>query len=382
MGKLGSSEMTKKLAVMGAVLTLSVAGSAAFAAVSNGEQKGSLLIWPRIDLTGGNTTVVSVTNDGPQTISLKCYFMDRNKNYKDREITLTRENTYRLEVDSYDFPDSPKPETNSKGLLVCWAQAKALDSNAVDAGISWNHLFGSATIINFTTGTASEYKAWSFRSTKPIGTPLETEPGILPLDGINYDTCPQNLLGTFYNRTATIGGVAISPVRQLLTVASCSLDLRQYAEFLPTKLEFDIFDDLERKYTGTYECSDSWHETYLGEPFSPARDADNFPATWPNMPKQYTANGGTQAEYNPSNFKISNRPYGYYRVYTSSKANCNARVKINGSTATARTVGLVGVQITELGSIDSTASDLSFSGAWGGVIKYDTAQGTPTRLAR
>src|SRR5262245_55648396 len=74
-----------------AALVLSLAGLASAAPnVSNGTQKGSLLIWPDIRVDGDWDTIVRIQNDGVQSIDLTCYWMDGNKNRTDFHITMTR----------------------------------------------------------------------------------------------------------------------------------------------------------------------------------------------------------------------------------------------------------------------------------------------------
>jgi hypothetical protein len=53
----------------------------------------------------------------------------------------------------------------------------------------------------------------------------------------------------------------ISDTRLALT--SCTIDLRQDWVAAFTKLQFDVWNEDEVKFTGAFECSDGWHETQL-----------------------------------------------------------------------------------------------------------------------
>jgi len=365
---MGIEMMNKQLAIWGTVLTLVVASSAAWA-IGDSNQKGSLLVFPRIDVTGSKTTLISITNDSGPTY-VHCYYLGANKDILNFEFPLTLQDMENFQVRPVDFPGSVK-----KGALVCWAERPETTPNTPYTPVSHNHLFGKATVIDFAAGTAYEYKAWAFKAIPPAGQLVGTA-GTLLLDGTNYETCPKTLLGEFFGKDRG----AVPPTRTLLTVASCTLDLQQDAKFIATKLEFDVFGDNEYKLTNAWECSDSWHETYLGEPNTPMTDP-GFPAVWGNR------SGTEQLEQNAANFNTATNSHsvsglGWYRVYTSAKANCNAYVKPVTSTTPdatlAQRVGLVGVQVTEMKFGDptaphsaTTASNLSMSGSvLNGSIQY------------
>jgi len=382
--------INKRLTVWGTVLTLVVASSAAWA-IGNGDQKGSLLVFPRIDVTTGNkTTIISITNDSGPTY-VHCYYLGANKDKLDFEFALTLQDMQNFVVSPDDFPGTLK-----KGALVCWAEAPSVIPDQPYAPISHNHLFGKATVIDYAAGTAYEYRAWAFKALAAAESPVGGA-GTLLLDGVNYEACPKTLLGEFFghDRTDVLGGL-VAPTRTLLTVASCTLDLRQDQDFIATKLEFDVFGDNEYKLTNAWECSDSWHETYLGEPYSPVTDK-GFPAVWPN--------GSEQLEENAANFNTatsilhSQTGLGWYRVYTSDKVNCVATLKPYtpppsnpaNTQVQPQAVGLVGVQITNMlipnvagGTFPTvlTASDLSMSGVMSGSILYTPNYGQPDSKKR
>lgn len=372
--------LNKQLTRWGSVLMLVVASSTAWA-IGNSNQKGSLLIFPRIDVTANKNTIISITNDSGATY-VHCYYLGANKDRLDFEFSLTLQDMENFSVSPADFPGTVK-----KGALVCWAEQPTSVGGADYVPISHNHLFGKATVIDSAAGTAYEYRAWAFKALSAAEQPVSS-PGNLVLDGspggagssANYEACPMTLLGEFFGHDRSFvnpdNGVVLvaPPTRTLLTVASCTQDLRQDTTFIATKLEFDVFGDFEHKFTNAWECSDSWHETYLGEPNTPATSSD-FPAVWTNGKEQLEANAGLFIT--ATNFSNSISGLGWYRVYTSNKTNCVATLKPVNSDPTKNTkvnpipVGLVGVQVTELtNGANTTASDLSMSGTMNGSILY------------
>lgn len=63
----------------------------------------------------------------------------------------------------------------------------------------------------------------------------------------------------------TVFGAAPGVSSTRLTLASCSLDLKQDWQPIYTKLKFDVWNEDEVKFTGAFECADSWHETDFGD---------------------------------------------------------------------------------------------------------------------
>ena len=155
------------------LLVVSTVASAA-PNVTNGTQKGSLLIFPDIRVDGNWNTLMRIQNDGTRNVDIVCYWMDGNKNRVDFTQTLTRTQaiwfdarTGRGSTGANPFPisasngfDNPflinpgAPDEESdgpgpylRGLLACWV---------VDLGvqqqIKWNHLSGTATVYHPTLG--------------------------------------------------------------------------------------------------------------------------------------------------------------------------------------------------------------------------------------
>ncbi|MGE3840167.1 MAG: hypothetical protein AB7I50_01135 [Vicinamibacterales bacterium] len=271
----------------GLALGLAMA-TTAFAApnVTNFTQKGSLLYFADIRIDQGAqgpwNTLVRIQNDGNSDIDVKCYWMDGNKNRLDFVLPLTANQAVWFDArtgrGTYQVNPFPQAQANGfpaanqnpflnpptgpyfKGLLVCWA----IDNQELKQ-IKWNHLSGTATVSNAGRNSAYEYAANAFFA--PSGADLGqvgATPGRLNLNGLDYDACPLYLIGQF----SPVGAVppvpaAPSPSELRLVTAACTLDLRQ--DWVPTwsKLQFDIWNEEEVKFTGAYECADSWHESPL-----------------------------------------------------------------------------------------------------------------------
>jgi hypothetical protein len=152
------------------------------------------------------------------------------------------------------------PGDVNTGALLCWATDAALSTQ-----ISHNHLSGTATAVwgNGPDQVAFTYPSWNFtaRPGTAAGAAVGT-PGRLDLTGADtaYDACPNYLIGHFSPAQAPVetgSGAGTEVVGDNgLIVLSCNQDLRQ--DFTPhfTKLQFQVWNEQEVKFTGAYECSD------------------------------------------------------------------------------------------------------------------------------
>jgi hypothetical protein len=272
-----------RLSLAAVILLSSCASALAAPNVTNATQKGSLLIFPDIDVSpGAINTLVRIQNDGSLDVDVKCYWMDGNKNRVDFIIPVTRnqpvwfdastgQGTYQVNpfpmgaANGFDNPFLIGPglteATDSsgaftRGMLACWAV-----DNGGQNQVKWNHLSGTATVYETFGPAAYEYNAYAFF----VPTGLDLEPvgvaGTLSLNGVEYDSCPLYQIGQFSPPVTTFGNVSIFLNR--LVVSGCTLDLRQ--DWVPvfTKLQFEVWNEEEVKFTGAFECADSWHETFF-----------------------------------------------------------------------------------------------------------------------
>lgn len=140
--------------------------------------------------------------------------------------------------------------------------------------IRWNHLKGDGLIVNYAEGSAWEYSAWAAQARNPSNQELPfpipgtNEPGVLLLDGLEYDLLPSELLLDFYASGSTAlsrGGVTVS-VDTELTLHPMTLDLRQDGVGpVLTKAEIEIFNENESKFSGTRRCICCWDSTLLSQ---------------------------------------------------------------------------------------------------------------------
>jgi hypothetical protein len=259
--------------------------SAAFAAqnVGNTSQKGSLLIFPQIDVSPGWDTIVRISNDANSGVDVTCYYINERKGRRDFHFKMTRKQPIWFSVKNHSgtfpvaqFPNdalSPVAGDVNKGALLCWATNVALS-----AQISHNHLSGTATVVFGAGGEdlaalvqqessqfAYTYPSWNFtaRPGTAAGAAVGT-PGRLDLTGADtaYDACPNYLIGHFSPAGARVdtgsGAGSQGIAENFLSVLSCNQDLRQ--DFTPhfTKLQFQVWNEQEVKLTGAHECSDGY----------------------------------------------------------------------------------------------------------------------------
>jgi hypothetical protein len=392
------------------VMALLAISTSAMAApnVTNVTQKGSLLIWPdiRVDSDGVEgtwDTLIRIQNDGGSDVDLICYWMDGNKNKVDFIITITRnqpiwfnawtgngtQQVNRFPQSSANGFDNPfliapgftdeATDGNGnydRGMLACWA---------IDGGgqnqIKWNHLSGTATVYNTRIG-AYEYNAYAFF----VPTGLDLEPvgvaGTLNLNSVEYDSCPLYQIGQFtpvnVNLPAaqipntepviTPGGNALSVWGNRLVVLGCTINLNQ--DWVPvwTKLQFDVWNEDEVKFTGAFECADTWHETV----FAPST---LFPTTTQNT----ASLGHGWIDSAAQNFQQSTLQSfsARYRVQGVKSAQCETPTRLT------QAIGLIGVQSSSISvnagvpPSDMVGTTLAAAGKFTGKIVWDPEGITP-----
>ena len=278
--------MKRKTLGVAVAVAVGMLSTSAFAMtpMGNVSNKGSLLIYPRIDVAGDNDTLVTLTNDSVGDVRLKCYYASSDdlgqsysgtaasakskKHFLDFTIDLTHNQPIsfwaktgwavmpsgKLPIQvAPPFGIFPDGAVRTAGELKCWAV-----TNDGSTELHYNHLFGTASIMNFGFNQASEYTAVAFQALGPstlTGTPLGS-PGELNLDNVEYDGGPNMLLGNFqpFGYDAALTRV---------TLASLNQDLRQDYTPTITKLTWTFWNQDEMARTGTHWCANSWFESTL-----------------------------------------------------------------------------------------------------------------------
>jgi len=288
--------MFKKTLVFSLAVALMLMGLCTIASaaqnVTNVSQKGSLLIFPKIDTSPIGTlpdgtlvyrdTIVMIANDYYTEQWVKCYWVNWEQEIQDFMFRLTPNQPIWFRASSgtgTGSEDDPKvngavnlppffPGDYTVGELKCWA----VDPSGANQ-VAFNHLYGNAMIIDTMHSAAFEYNAWAFIARLPVadqGKPVGTG-GTLVLSGADgaYDACPQYLLYNFFAIGSSIdlpnGAGYADFVETDLTLVPCNQDLRQDRVPTCTKAKFDIWNENETKYTGAYRCIKCWFEGYLDQ---------------------------------------------------------------------------------------------------------------------
>jgi hypothetical protein len=349
---------------------LALAGTAYAAPnVAQNTQKGSLLIYPDIDVRAPVQTIVRINNDGPRDVQVKCYYLDGYKHRVDFQFELTANQPFWFDARTGDgtefvtpYPNTPsngftnRPTPLGAGMLACWV----VDIEGINQ-LKWNHLYGSATVVDHGNGSAYEYTAYAFyvptgSDLVPVGTG-----GTINLNGVEYDSCPLYMTAQFSPTGTVLPGPA--PVvfgNTRIAFVGCNINLQQDWTPVWTKLVFDVWNEEENKVTGAFECADTWHEMYL---------VSNTAA--PNWPFP-TADAAS------SNFSIDTvgTAAARYRVQGQSSTQCKPLVGEN-----AIAVGVLAIQSTDIaigGGIGAIGTNPTAAGKLPtGFVKWDPGFVTP-----
>lgn len=269
--------MKKVIVVLFAVLFVMGSGLA-FASPKVGglSQKGSLLIFPKIDTTPGTETYILLSNDNNQPVSVYCDWVQVDpadtppalpecltispgdlakfpikQTPSDSLFTLTPFQPVMFAA-STGLSDDPIPVTvnpfgtNHRGYFACWA----VDFDGTKQ-ISFNHLSGMAYVLSATSGYS--YPAWTFQG---LGAPFKGaigQAGTIKFDAVEYDAMPQYLvftvptLGTADNVNVFQNlEVTLLPGKQNFTNMTLVHNV--------TRAIFDAWNENEVRYSGGSKC--------------------------------------------------------------------------------------------------------------------------------
>ncbi len=258
----------------------------------SGSEKGSLLIFPKVEVWWKGDgkviadTFVDLTNDYPDAVQVQMYFIDGDYcQWVDVGIELTADEPCFWSaatglpkgVSPWSVlapgnpPGYPHPTLPNVWVLRGYIIAWAVDEFGEE--ILWNHLKGDALLVTYPIGEAWEYNAFAFQAIPgraglpPQHGDLTGTPGELYLNGVEYDAGFDLLLLDFY-----AVGASLPPVVEDidLTLLPISVDLRQDGDGgRTTKAKFDIWNENEVKFSGTERCITCWDQTWLGDYSAP-----------------------------------------------------------------------------------------------------------------
>jgi hypothetical protein len=291
--------MFRKLGVLSAVIALIVLGLSitpclAQNNVTNVSKRGSLLIFPKVITAARGEqapqaladTIITIGNDYPAALNVKCYWMDSDQRSWDFVFTMTAYQAVWFRAsDGEGSVAVPGFGYDKQGELKCWAIKDLPDPNnpgwTLENQISWNYLYGTATILIYVAPNALEYNAFAFAARNvargdPVITPPDTGPGTLVLNGSNsdkgYDACPGYLTFNFFAEDDFVEGagglgqgIDFTAGASDLALTPCKQDFRQDNGPICSKVKFDIWNENEAKLTGSYQCIKCWFEGILSE---------------------------------------------------------------------------------------------------------------------
>ncbi|MCP3906308.1 MAG: hypothetical protein GY715_22015 [Planctomycetes bacterium] len=289
-------------ALLGSVaLTMMIAPAAS--ATADGNKKGSLLIWSKIDIQWDaagfltQDTFLALTNDYPGDVLVQLYFINGDPpldtdpitgerahpgwNWVDNLLPLTGDQPVYwcaltgqpaggglspfTALDPGFPPGRPDPETGGRmlrGFVVGWAV------NSNNEQIAWDHLNGEATIVNYLDGAAWKYRTWAYDTNDASRGDTVGTAGHLNLDGDDYEESPSQLLLNFQ----AVGSPAYSGPRLVVADVDLTLfpiddiDMRQEGCGPPTtKMNFDVWNMNEIKFSGQHRCVTCWDQTRFSD---------------------------------------------------------------------------------------------------------------------
>ncbi len=273
----------------------------------SGSEKGSLLIFPKVELRWDSAgrliqdTFLSVSNDYQTDVAVQVYFVNGDEplaadgaerahpgwNRVGTQFVLTsNQPTYWsvatglppglspftvLDPPGPGEPQGrPDPEGSTERVLRGFMLAWAVDLQGEE--ISWNHLVGEALVLNYDLGSGWEYNAYAAQAhTVALGEQTGT-PGEIHFDGAEFDHGPDLLMLDFQAPgSAALGnGLRSIGVDTDLSLMALDLDLRQdNGGPVTTKAEFDVWNENETKFSGTKRCLTCWDEALLSDYAAP-----------------------------------------------------------------------------------------------------------------
>jgi hypothetical protein len=309
------------LLIQAALLLMILDGSYALAQIdgaANTTKEGSLLVFPRIQTTNGYETYIILNNTGVSDVHVKCYWEIKDVRTDPTSQTLVSGFTMLIPANSPVFfraSDGSSLDdsgvalgmgSGEEGVLRCWAIDPAGRKQ-----ISWNHLSGSAIIVNSDNTvtdvsnkaptTAWQYNAWRFAANILesdgtfadgfwVGQTIDAgytvnqlalkaspttvvDPSFCPgpnytasgcsLTNAAYDACPKYVSFEFLAEPlgpAKTDGYAFNN----LALAPCKSDLTNLSSSTKTRLRYTLWNVRGVQVSDLYRCANCAYDTDLG----------------------------------------------------------------------------------------------------------------------
>jgi hypothetical protein len=243
-------------------------------------EKGSLLLFPKVELrwdADGNLiqdTFVSLTNDYSADVWVYVALVSETCTRLINDIVLTR-NEPAYWAASTGLPKGlapftalgqpyPDPEGSAERVLRGYIVAWAINPDCEQ--IRWNHLSGTATIVDYSHRIAWEYSPYAFKALRGENGEVAGTPGTIELNGTVYDYAYNKLLLDFLAVGASSfsgGGRTITHDTDL-TLVIVDMDLRQDTQGpYAVKAEFEVWNQNEVSFAGNAYCLTKWDESLL-----------------------------------------------------------------------------------------------------------------------
>jgi len=245
-------------------------------------QKGSILIFPKIELrwnaNGDLTqdTFIDIANDYTTGVHVTGFYVSERTwetIHINFDLTANQPIYWAVSNGLGDYPllgiqpffgvgtaytVDETTDVVQRGYLVLIA------TNILGEPINFNHLYGQATLVNYTDGDAWEYNSYAFRALQgAVGQPIGTNGGRADLNGSQYDYAFQFLLFDYFATTTSSvfsQGGSVVDVDTDLTLMITDQDLTQDANRpYITKALFHIWNENENSFEAMY-CVRGWDQ--------------------------------------------------------------------------------------------------------------------------
>ncbi len=160
----------------------------------------------------------------------------------------------------------PDPEGSTDRVLRGFVVAFAVDN--LSQQISWNHLSGTGTVVDYRGASSWQYEAWaSGAKSTPLGDIVGT-PGVINLDGVDFAAPYAELRGQFYATGSTAlssaTGGAILSTQTDMTLHPVDMDLTANSGGpVSTYAEYFVWNQNETKFSEAFRCVECWDQALV-----------------------------------------------------------------------------------------------------------------------